>query len=504
MKKQGSNTHIVDLIVYTLVLAGQLLSFEALGAVDSGGGATGGGDVACAAKIQRVRDDLLSWINNSQTELAAMKLQIPEAEYKSKMNLQFVTAHVACTDEQTETIDPVKVDGIAKTCRFDKFDCDSFLAKIDDFAKSLPQTVFQNAKSSCQPHENKSYVTCDYKKIVQPNGQLAITENDLYRLVHHEYAGLADIEPASSDQSTYIYSNRLTVYLGPEVQQVLHVRPVRPVYAGPHTSGKVDFRCVNPVEVKLDQNIGMRFCEIPAAANVLIGKDNGVADQAPVIPRSFKSFQMAQFTVTQQQFKVVVGLQPWRDEEGDLKPRAVQGNNIPATYVSIDQARRFARLLSYLDPSADYRLPTEAEWEYAARAGSYENYYWGDVFDQSNVYSYGTMRIFGVHPQDVTTCPRQNSYDPSYCANNFGLMHMSGNVWQLTEDSYYPNYNRASTNGHVPYKSSGHNPVVRGGGYGDYNEILQSAYRGRPPNFGDPRDTRDWDSIGFRLVRIAK
>lgn len=258
--------------------------------------------------------------------------------------------------------------------------------------------------------------------------------------------------------------------------------------------------CANPSEFTLDGQVKMKFCDIPAAQGVLIGSESGSSDEKPVKARNFKKFQMAQFEVTQLQYKTITGSEPWK-ENGQLKSYVQEGDNNPAVYVSYNDAQQFARVLSLIDKTATYRLPTDAEFEYAARAGTTTNYYWGDEMDGNFAYFWGNTEMTGQYARKVDSCPTPilNQKYPGYCANDFGLYHMLGNVWEWTADAYVNSYANASTDGNVAVRGeAGSYRVIRGGGWNLNAEYLRSANR-----YGDGPDSRA-DFVGFRLVRIAK
>jgi len=221
----------------------------------------------------------------------------------------------------------------------------------------------------------------------------------------------------------------------------------------------------------------------------------------PVTKRDFKSFQLGQYTVTQQQYKAVLDEEPWK-ENGQLKSYVKEGDNNPAVYVSYKQAEQFVRIMDLLDPSAKYRLPTEAEFEYAARAGTVTEYYWADEIDPRHAYYRDKSKgVAEYAARDVTTCPvaALDKKYPGYCANDFGLMHMLGNVWQWTADAYVNSYTNAPTDGNVAVAvDAGSARVIRGGSWHDDGEYLRSAYRWS--NLPHARNT----FVGFRLVRTPK
>jgi formylglycine-generating enzyme required for sulfatase activity len=275
--------------------------------------------------------------------------------------------------------------------------------------------------------------------------------------------------------------------------------------------------CKNPSELVIDDQVKMKFCDIPAAQGVLIGSENGNPNEKPVTARNFKMFQMAQFEVTQIQYKTIMGSEPWKIYRR-VRSLAREDNDNPAVFVSYKDAQHFARVLSLIDKTATYRLPTEAEFEYAARAGTTTNYYWGDEFDANFAFFDGNTNTTGQYARKVDSCPTPtlNTKNPEYCANKFGLYHMLGNVWEwtadayLTDDAYLKSYANASTDGNAVVNGDvGSKPVIRvirGGSWFSGAENLRSSVRKviTPVylNYDEPV-YRNYD-VGFRLVRIAK
>jgi len=287
--------------------------------------------------------------------------------------------------------------------------------------------------------------------------------------------------------------------------------------------------CVNPSELTLDGQVTMKFCDIPAAQGVLIGSENGRSDEKPVKARNFEKFQIAQFEVTQLQYKTIIGAEPWK-ENGKLKSYVQEGDNNPAVYVSYNEAQQFVRVLNWIDKTATYRLPTEAEFEYAARAETNRTdvdereslYYWGDEMDSSFAYFRGNTETTGQYARKVDSCPSHilDKKLPGYCANGFGLYHMLGNVWEWTADAYVNSYANAPTDGNEAVQADGNEEAVRGGRLWN----LRSARRGEVGSDrvmrggrwnGSARNLRSarrgsgapdyrYFNVGFRLVRTAK
>ena len=182
-----------------------------------------------------------------------------------------------------------------------------------------------------------------------------------------------------------------------------------------------------------------------------------------------KPFYMGKYEVTQEQWEIIMGTNPSQFKN--------LGLNLPITDVSWGMCKEFINKLNS-KTKGGYRLPTEAEWEYACRAGTTTAYFFGDSITKNDCNFGG-----GVRPKKV------GSYKP----NSFGLYDMHGNVWELCEDwrGDYPAY--AVTDPKGPDKGTirvGH------GGSGDTRMFaVRSASRGglNPSGRGG--------SVGFRLVR---
>jgi formylglycine-generating enzyme required for sulfatase activity len=157
----------------------------------------------------------------------------------------------------------------------------------------------------------------------------------------------------------------------------------------------------------------------------------------------------------------------------------------PVINVSWDEARQYVAWFSQMT-SRPYRLLTEAEWEYAARASSTTAYFWGDEIGEGNA------NCNGCGSQWAGTSP-VGSFKP----NAFGLYDMAGNVWQWVQDCYHANYNGAPTDGSEWTVDDCKLRVFRGGSWGPSSlpGALRSAYRFRLGS--DFRNT----NLGFRLGR---
>ena len=169
----------------------------------------------------------------------------------------------------------------------------------------------------------------------------------------------------------------------------------------------------------------------------------------------------------------------------------------PVINVTWDQAREYAAWLSR-ETGNKYRLLTEAEWEYAARAGSEKKYHFGDEIEQ--LCRYANHADAGTdYEWRNTLCAdgtgKQTAVVGSYAPNAFGLYDMHGNVWEWVRDCWNDHYRRAPRNGQAWLEGDCSKRVVRGGSFGYEAASLRSAYRASI----EPRMRNN--DIGFRIAR---
>jgi formylglycine-generating enzyme required for sulfatase activity len=157
----------------------------------------------------------------------------------------------------------------------------------------------------------------------------------------------------------------------------------------------------------------------------------------------------------------------------------------PVVYVSWDDAQAYVAWFSIMTGKA-YRLLTEAEWEFAARAGTTTAYFWGDHIGKGNANCNGC----GSQWDNLQTAP-VGSFKP----NAFGLYDMAGNVWQWVADCYHEDYNGAPTDGSAWTSGECHYRVVRGGSWYNYPLNLRVASRAKSTS------GLRLDDLGFRVAR---
>jgi len=185
----------------------------------------------------------------------------------------------------------------------------------------------------------------------------------------------------------------------------------------------------------------------------------------------------------------------WRD------PGFSQDGNHPVVCVNWNDAKAYVGWLSQ-KTGKTYRLPTEAEWEYAARAGTSAPRYWGDdnssACRNANVADSTALSALGWDAAKNFSCTDGYVYTApvaQFQANAFGLYDMLGNVWEWTEDCYNTSYNGAPTTGSAWLTGDCSRRVSRGGSWLHSPGGVRSAYRSK-----GSASLRDLD-YGFRVSR---
>lgn len=212
----------------------------------------------------------------------------------------------------------------------------------------------------------------------------------------------------------------------------------------------------------------------------MMGSPDGVGldIEHPQHQVSVQSFYMGKYEVTQAQYRAVMGSNPSYFTGCD---------ECPVDNVTWNDAQKFIRKLNEMNGGYTYRLPTEAEWEYACRAGTT-----GDYAGNLNAMAwYGINSRHKTHPVGTKQ------------ANGFGLYDMHGNVFEWCEDIWHRDYNGAPRNGSAWLRGDSDLRVLRGGSWDTPDPFyLRSADRG----FGPPDEDRpNFSNVnGFRVVAFSR
>ena len=255
---------------------------------------------------------------------------------------------------------------------------------------------------------------------------------------------------------------------------------------------RIPGRQVQQYEEDLGNGAKMEMVVIPGGSFMMGSPDNEAGrfpDEGPQRQVTINEFVMGKYEVTQGQWRAVTG----------SNPSSFAGDSFPVERVSWNEAKEFCRLLNQklgLNEINGYRLPSEAEWEYAARAGTTTQFAFGVTISTEIANYYGASRYgnsqFGVYRDRAV---RVGSLG---VANGWGLFDMHGNVSEWCEDDYHNSYGRpgAPVNG-TPWVDSPRAAfrMFRGGGWVDHAVFLRAAdRRSYLPGYRT-------DGLGFRLVR---
>ena len=252
-----------------------------------------------------------------------------------------------------------------------------------------------------------------------------------------------------------------------------------------------------PLQAAVSNSVGMQMQELPA------GKYRMGAGVFEVDVTLTRPFAIATHEVTQRQWTEVMHTQPWQEggdretigqklSPGIAKSNVAIGDDYPAVCVEWDAAQAFCLKLTALERATgalaadcEYRLPTEAEWEYACRAGTTTKYSFGD--DASLLGDYGWFRDNSSgHPEKVGTKK----------PNSWGLYDMQGNAWEWCSDWLLWPAMTLSGGEDPTGPAAGTFRSLRGGSWWFTAELCQSDARTMLPSY-------DFALFGFRVVRSA-
>ncbi|MBD2770828.1 formylglycine-generating enzyme family protein [Iningainema tapete] len=245
----------------------------------------------------------------------------------------------------------------------------------------------------------------------------------------------------------------------------------------------------------LPNNVPLEMVAIPGGTFIMGAPETEAESSDSERPQhevTVPPFFMGKYTVTQAQWRVVANL-PQVNRELDPDPSRFKGDNLPVDSIWWYDAEEFCARLS-VHTKRHYRLPSEAEWEYACRAGTTTPFHFGETItpelaNYDGEYTYGSG-LKGEYREKTTPVGSFN------VANAFGLYDMHGNVWEWCADNWHEDYEGASNDGSA-WKEVNENDnrrMLRGGSWYNDPGLCRSAYR----DFNAP--DRRLDYIGFRVV----
>jgi formylglycine-generating enzyme required for sulfatase activity len=233
----------------------------------------------------------------------------------------------------------------------------------------------------------------------------------------------------------------------------------------------------SPSKLIIDCDICPELIAIPAGTFSM--GSNDLNNEKPLHSVSIQRFALGKYEVTQGQWKAVMGSSPSYFTNC--------GDTCPVENVSWNVIQQYIQKLNAMS-GKQFRLPSEAEWEYACRAGGSHKYCGSDDRD--------AVAWYGAYASPVGTSAKTTNPVGTREANAFGLYDMSGNVWEWVQDYYHDSYSGAPSDGSA-WESGGAQKfrVLRGGSWFDDPAVLRSASRFWViPGFR-------YNFIGFRLAR---
>ncbi|MDJ0717182.1 MAG: formylglycine-generating enzyme family protein [Prochloraceae cyanobacterium] len=253
----------------------------------------------------------------------------------------------------------------------------------------------------------------------------------------------------------------------------------------------------------LEPGIELELIEIPGGSFFMGSPEEELEsyyDERPQHEVNVPGFLMGRYPITQGQWRVVAG---WERVERELEPdpsyfkddyEKIDRWTLPVETISWEDAAEFCARLSK-KTKKEYRLPTEAEWEYACRAGTTTSFHFGETIS-TELANYDGNYTYG---EGVKGKYREKTTPVGYfkVANAFGLYDMHGNVYEWCEDDYHSNYEDAPNDGSARVSELSNTKVIRNGSWYSHPDLCRSASR-----YSITRDYLYYN-FGFRVLRVA-
>jgi len=248
-----------------------------------------------------------------------------------------------------------------------------------------------------------------------------------------------------------------------------------------------------------DPATGMEFVLVKGGCYAM-GDSVGDGDpnERPVHEVCVSDFSIGEYEVTNGQYRQFDPQHNSNRAESDQ----LNDDRQPVVHVSWEDAKAYADWLSEKS-GASYRLPTEAEWEYAARAGVMASRFWGNNPDEACKYANVADLTAKQHWAKWTVFACDDKFSQSapvgsFMPNGNGLYDMLGNVWEWCEDVYNSEAYTKLPKDNPVFTGMGEYRVMRGGGWSNGPLGVRSSHRvGLSPDFGH-------HALGFRLVKVGK
>ncbi|GAP94852.1 formylglycine-generating enzyme family protein [Leptolyngbya sp. NIES-2104] len=335
-------------------------------------------------------------------------------------------------------------------------------------------------------HDRENYLQAQLDQATQ---EAAILSQDLDQLPKRQL-----FEPQPEFLPPYLELDR--------VIPSFEVLPTKPLLLEPFTfetitltaeGARVEQQTATSLKESLNSDIHLEMVYVPAGQFWMGSEETELGRDLHESPRhrvTIAPFLMSRFPITQAQWKAIAAL-PKVQRSISLYPAHFEGDDRPVEQVSWCDAIEFCARLVQMT-GQPYRLPSEAEWEYACRAGTTTPFHFGETIsaelaNYDGNYTYGSGVAGGYHQETIPVTAEHST-------NGFGLAQMHGNVWEWCADAWHDTYEGAPEDGTVWEEEDVTYRVLRGGAWYCLPELCRSAQRhwNQPDMAGS--------GIGFRVV----
>jgi formylglycine-generating enzyme required for sulfatase activity len=309
--------------------------------------------------------------------------------------------------------------------------------------------------------------------------EAATTAGAQWRVDDREWRDSGDTEIGLSVGEHTVTFKQVAGWITPEHQNV-------EALADQTTAVYGDYTFETQTSVMLPDDVPLEMVWIPAGSFMMgryTNEQDSTSDESPQHQVTFANgFWMAKYEVTQAQWLALMGSNP-SNFTGDLnRPvEQVSWNDVQSCIAALN-----AHVVNTGQGAGTFHLPSEAQWEYACRAGTTTRFYWGDDASYTQIEGYAW---YSGNAGPATHPVGQK------LPNAFGLYDMSGNVWECCEDWFHATYTGAPTDGSAWVLPTGSYRMNRGGSWYDPGEVCRSARR------GSISPTSTGPLTGFRLAR---
>ena len=248
---------------------------------------------------------------------------------------------------------------------------------------------------------------------------------------------------------------------------------------------KKEKRQAEGIVEKLAEGVELELMEIPGGTFMMGTEDkeikrlvkkfgrDGFRREKPSHRVTVSSFYMGRYPITQAQWQAIAATAKIAIDL-ETNPSHFKGDELPVERVNWYQATEFCKRLSR-ETKREYRLPSEAEWEYACRAGTTTAFHFGETIT-ADLANYRGTETYADEPTGEYR--QQTTPVGQFPPNAFGLYDMHGNVWEWCADTWHPNYDGAPTDGSAWIENGADNrSPLRGGSWYDLPSFCRSAYR---------------------------